>query len=59
MGGYIGDSVPQSGWLGKTVWYYEGWFKMITGVAHKHLKGAYKGLQKFLQCEWAFVQNAT
>ena len=32
---------------------------MFTGVAHKHLKGAYKGLQKFLQCEVAFVQHVT
>ena len=31
----------------------------MVGVARKHLKAAYVGLQKFLQQKWAFMQRST
>ena len=40
----------------------EGWAKSVStldGVARKHPKYAYAGLQKSLQQEWAFMQRVT
>ena len=40
----------------------EGWaesVRTLAGVARKHPQSAYKGLQKSLQQEWAFVQRVT
>ena len=55
LGGFVGD------WDSETKWLYEKvqeWAELdmtLLGVARKHQKSAYAGLQKSLQQEWEFL----
>ena len=59
LGGFIDDQVYGETCLEEKV---EGWVALVRtllGVARKHLKTSYAGLEKSLQQEWAFVQRVT
>ena len=59
LGGYIGDTGTQVGWLSHKVQYWACGVKTMAGVLCKQLQAAYMGLQKSLQQEWTFVNCET
>ena len=59
LGGFIGDTDAERGWLREKI---RGWtksVKLLAGVAHKHPQSSYAGLQNSFQQEWDFVQRVT
>ena len=59
LGGFLGNAAAEREWLEEKV---QGWKELVAilaGVALKHLKSAYAGLQNSLQQEWNFVQRMT
>ena len=51
LGGYIGDREAERSWLKENIQGWKEYVNILTGVAPKHPKSAYAGLQKSLQQE--------
>ena len=59
LGGFVGDWETEIQWVRTKVERWEESVHTLAGVARKHPKSAYAGLQKSLQQEWAFMQQVT
>ena len=59
LGGFLGDMAAEREWVEKKVQGWKESVRILEGVALKHPKSAYAGLQKSLQQEWVFVQRVT
>ena len=55
LGGFISNREAKETWLANKVHGWDKSEKTLSGVARKYPQSAYKGLQKSLQQEWAFV----
>ena len=59
LGGFLGNAAAEREWLEEKVQGWKESVAILAGVALKHLKSAYAGLQNSLQQEWNFVQSMT
>ena len=58
-GVFISEPESETLWMNDKV---EGWMESVevfAGLAHRHQKKAYSGLQKSLQQDWDFIQIST